>query len=358
MSIPISIVLSLVGFERKKKVGHFSFKRMAKYRSVNTKFWTDGYIRRLPPDGKLLFLYLITNPLTSISGAYETTIEQICYDTCMDSDKVLTLLSKFKRDSKIVFKNGWLLVLNFLKHQSRNPKVNKGIELALNDAPKWIQDRLSIGYVHETDSLSHLNSYLNSYPNPISDISNDISKPEKKSRPKKSLTPLPENFEVTEEMQRWFSENCPRLDLEEETKAFRLRCEAKGTEYKDWIAGWKTQMANAEKWLKEKSGNGSHAPTNGYDLKKDMLSPEFEMPPATETDFEMKVSIQKAMSENDPDTYHNRQKYEMFKADFLVRHPGKYLDQVERYERSLEFGKRFSETGPAIVSTGVNAGRG
>jgi hypothetical protein len=52
-------------------------------------------------------------------------------------------------------------------------------------------------------------------------------------------------------MRTWFAEHCPALDIEIETEAFKNRCLSKGTEYKDWIAGWKTQMGNAVKWQTE-----------------------------------------------------------------------------------------------------------
>lgn len=40
------------------------------YRTVDVRFWSDPKVRKLPPDSKLLFLYLITNPHTHVSGIY------------------------------------------------------------------------------------------------------------------------------------------------------------------------------------------------------------------------------------------------------------------------------------------------
>ncbi len=44
---------------------------MAKYRVVNTRFWDDAYVAELSPNEKLIFLYLLTNALTTIGGIYE-----------------------------------------------------------------------------------------------------------------------------------------------------------------------------------------------------------------------------------------------------------------------------------------------
>jgi len=44
---------------------------MAKNRYINTKFWDDPFIAELSIKEKLLYLYLITNPLTNAAGIYE-----------------------------------------------------------------------------------------------------------------------------------------------------------------------------------------------------------------------------------------------------------------------------------------------
>ncbi len=62
-----------------------STTKLAKQRIVNTKFWDDSYITRLTPTEKLLFLYLITNPLTNISGVYELPLKRVAFDTGFSS---------------------------------------------------------------------------------------------------------------------------------------------------------------------------------------------------------------------------------------------------------------------------------
>jgi hypothetical protein len=52
-----------------------------KLRSVNTRFWEDPFVEELTPSEKLLFLYLLTNPLANLLGIYEITIKRISYDT-------------------------------------------------------------------------------------------------------------------------------------------------------------------------------------------------------------------------------------------------------------------------------------
>lgn len=130
---------------------------MAKQRYINTRFWDDGYIVTLDPIEKLLFIYFLTNPLTEICGAYEIPLRRIAFDTGIDSDMVLKMVRRFADADKIIYRDGWVLVCNFIKHQASNPKIEKGIETAVNGCPDWIKDRLSIAY----DSLSPLNPNSN-----------------------------------------------------------------------------------------------------------------------------------------------------------------------------------------------------
>lgn len=136
---------------------------MAKQRIVNTRFWIDDYISNLDPVEKLLFLYFLTNPYTDICGVYEIPLKHVALETGLDKEMVIKILNRFKKDKKIFYKNGWVAIRNFAKHQQDNPKIKKGIELGLSKAPKELVDSLSIDY----DELSHsnLNSNLNSNPN-------------------------------------------------------------------------------------------------------------------------------------------------------------------------------------------------
>jgi len=151
--------------------------KMAKQRYINTKFWDDSYIIELDPIEKLLFLYFLTNPLTNICGAYEISLKRIAFDTGIDKEMVSKILERFNKDKRMAYQQGWLVINNFIKNQSLNPKVVKGIEIGLNNAPDWLKDSLAIAY----DKLSHLNSNsnpnsnLNSNSNPktLKDIKNN-----------------------------------------------------------------------------------------------------------------------------------------------------------------------------------------
>lgn len=117
---------------------------MDKNRYVNTRFWDDTYIIRLSPNEKLLFLYLLTNPLTTPGGVFELTSRRAAMDTGLSQKEITAVFDQFERDVKIVQRNGWIGIVNFLRYQKPNPNMRIGIAKALNRAPNELIERLPI----------------------------------------------------------------------------------------------------------------------------------------------------------------------------------------------------------------------
>ena len=113
---------------------------MATQRLVNTNFWKDTYVIDLDPVQKLLFLYFLTNPNTTLAGVYEISLRQVAFDTGIDRDMVEKILNKFCMDGKMYYARGWLVLRNFVKHQRLNPSIQKGIEKAVAELPTWLQE--------------------------------------------------------------------------------------------------------------------------------------------------------------------------------------------------------------------------
>ena len=129
---------------------------MAKHRYINTHFWKDNYIINLDPTEKLIYLYLLTNPLTNIAGIYEINIKEIANDTGIIKEIVDTILKRFERDSKLKYCGGYIIIKNHLKHQDfKSPKIQSGIADIINSLPAEILE-FSIPYIYGMDSLSHL----------------------------------------------------------------------------------------------------------------------------------------------------------------------------------------------------------
>ena len=129
---------------------------------INTKFWDDAYSSNLDPIEKLLFLYFLTNTSSNICGIYEIPLKKIANETGIDKDMVEKVISRFEKDHKIYYREGWLGLVNFIKNQNQNsPKVKKGIEIEMEKAPEIIKN-LVLGKGIDTLSHSNSNSNLNS----------------------------------------------------------------------------------------------------------------------------------------------------------------------------------------------------
>ena len=146
---------------------------MAKQRYINTKFWADSFIQELDINTKYLYLYLLTNSHTEISGIYELTLKTMSNETGIDIDKLSISLDKLSIAYKVKYFDNYIFIVNFIKHQNiANPKIKQGITRAIELLPDKIKDSLcidydslSISYGYPIDNLSHLNSNSNSNTN-------------------------------------------------------------------------------------------------------------------------------------------------------------------------------------------------
>lgn len=139
---------------------------MSKNRYINTKFWDDSYIVNLDPIEKLLFLYFLTNPLTKVSGIYEIQLRRAAFDTGIEKEMVLKILERFMKDEKVFYFEGWIILKNFIKNQSINTNMEKGIERELAEIPQNIKEFVinneTLRKAFEHFGILNLNINLNS----------------------------------------------------------------------------------------------------------------------------------------------------------------------------------------------------
>ena len=124
---------------------------MAKYRPIKTQFWTDDWVSSLSAQEKLLYLYLITNPATTLCGIYRVSVRYLVFETGLTQKEVESCLKRFRADGKVAHADGWIIIKNFEKHQTKSPKILEGIKRELAEIPQHIAemryciDRVSIG---------------------------------------------------------------------------------------------------------------------------------------------------------------------------------------------------------------------
>jgi len=131
---------------------------MGKSRMLKTRFWTDGFIITLDPVEKLLFLYLLTNQYTSICGIYECPLKVMAFETGIDRDAFERVIERFK--GRIHYKNNWVYIRNFIKHQSSSPTIQIAIKNELSELPVSVKTWMveideEYGHIQEVAGFSH-----------------------------------------------------------------------------------------------------------------------------------------------------------------------------------------------------------
>lgn len=124
-------------------------------RSVQDRFWSDGWVRKLNPLDRYLFLYLITNEHTNWAGVYELEIGMMAYESGIDREELeRSMLPRLS--PKIIHVDGWVYVPNWIKHHMSDrgkltPDQQKAIEKAWTSVPDNI--RLKIKAIEETGGI-------------------------------------------------------------------------------------------------------------------------------------------------------------------------------------------------------------
>ena len=121
---------------------------MAGYRQFHTEFWKDEYIIELEPAEKLLYAYLFTNELSSISGLYKIPARVISNETGLDKDFVASTLSKFEDDRKIMYRDGVMWVVNMQKyHKNASPLTMKKVDNDVDEISDCLVKSVYLYYV-------------------------------------------------------------------------------------------------------------------------------------------------------------------------------------------------------------------
>jgi len=89
-------------------------------RGFQTELWTDPFIQGLPPEAKLLFVYLWTNKHCNQAGLYEITLKTMAFDTGLPQGSLPTLLKQLEPKVAWYPEQNLIWVKNFLKRQCKS----------------------------------------------------------------------------------------------------------------------------------------------------------------------------------------------------------------------------------------------
>lgn len=134
---------------------------MSVSRLINSKFWSDSFVvDKLNPLDRYLFLYFLTNEKTNICGVYELPLRTIANETGLDKEEILRMLERLS--GKVEYRDGWVCLVNFVKHQNTKSRdVRAGIDKLLENLPEeislWVgQCRDGGGIVPRQPEVSNL----------------------------------------------------------------------------------------------------------------------------------------------------------------------------------------------------------
>lgn len=163
-----------------------------KTRVVHSKIWLDNWFSSLSKEGKVLFLYCITNAYISHTGFYELPDRVKMFETGLDKDELEE--AKNEIQDKVRFYEDWVYVVNAVKYSEyKGPKNEAAKAKELLSVPLEIknvltkpkQHRVSIGYTYPIDTTKDQRSEIKDKRlNTVNDLYINIDLEKKEELPK------------------------------------------------------------------------------------------------------------------------------------------------------------------------------
>ena len=94
-----------------------------------------------------MYLYFLTNERTTLCGIYRLSIRYILFETSLLMGEVEEAMKEL--EAKTIYYNGWIIIKNYKKHQSKSPKIKEGIKREEADIPQEIKD-----FAYSIDTVS------------------------------------------------------------------------------------------------------------------------------------------------------------------------------------------------------------
>ncbi|MFJ8457303.1 hypothetical protein [Bacillus paramycoides] len=149
---------------------------MAKYRHVQTSFWSDARVsEEMTPEDKYFYLYLMTNEHTNQIGVYQITRKQMAFELGYSIESAKALLDRFMNHHDLVVYNEEtreLCILNWGKYNLN--KGGKPIEDCIKKELKSIKDLSLVRLVLERTENTSLVQKVSVYAG-LDDTSHDTS---------------------------------------------------------------------------------------------------------------------------------------------------------------------------------------
>lgn len=133
-----------------------------KYSNLSMSFWTDSKVDDdFTPEDKYFFLYLLSNPHTSVTGCYEISMKQMERETGYNTDTITRLIQRMQEVHKVIrydqetkevlivnwYKYNWTKSENLIKSVIRVAQFIKSSEFK-----KYVLDMVCIRYGYHMET--------------------------------------------------------------------------------------------------------------------------------------------------------------------------------------------------------------
>lgn len=109
---------------------------MAKTADVLQAIWADPWFVGLPADGKLIFLWAVTNEHSNLAGVYVVAEETIRHETKLTGPRLTKALETVHPKMGYMHDSGTVCVPSRPKHvRSKTPQIAKSIARAVSECP-------------------------------------------------------------------------------------------------------------------------------------------------------------------------------------------------------------------------------
>jgi len=146
---------------------------MAIYRNVHMSFWTDRKVLdEFNATEKYLYIYLLTNPQTNLSGCYEISMRQVAFETGLEQKKIKATLKSLTEKNVVSYceTTGEVLIIHWHRYNwTASEKFRKPLLEWINEVKhrpykeylmslyngepiEWEKDMVSIGYDYPMDT--------------------------------------------------------------------------------------------------------------------------------------------------------------------------------------------------------------
>lgn len=125
-------------------------------RSVKSELWASRAFHRLTPNEKVLYLYLLTGPVTSDTSVFLMPLDQAALDTGLSIKEVETSIRHFEELELVVYnwENEEICVVDYFRYGS-NPVGGLQYEMYCKDFDK-IQSKELVEFVKESAKRSDI----------------------------------------------------------------------------------------------------------------------------------------------------------------------------------------------------------